>query len=136
MITVEHDNRQFQSKPCVGCPWRKENVGNFPPGAFRISANTCYDMAAMTFACHMRGADNPSTCAGFLLSESADHNLAVRMDRSKNGLESVDGDGCDLFATYKQMAVANGVNENDVTLAKCVPEALSVKARRTDSVFG
>lgn len=124
VVTVVNGKSQHQHKPCIGCPWRKENVGNFPSGAFRISANTSYDMAGHTFACHMRGADNPSTCAGFLLSKSADDNMSVRIERSKRqGLEEVDGDGCDLFDTYRKMAIANGVAPNDGTLRGCMPEA-------------
>jgi len=46
------------------------------PEVFRISANTAYDMALLTFACHSTGKRAPATCAGFLL-RGADHNLKI-----------------------------------------------------------
>lgn len=91
----------------------------FPPEAFRHSAETAYDMATHTFACHTAGASSPRLCAGFLL-RGAHHNLAVRLDRMRGRIldDVVDG-GHDLFESYRDMAVGNGVDPEDPTLAPC-----------------
>lgn len=103
--------------PCPRCPWRKDAVGQFPAEAFRHSAETARDMSTHTFACHAAGAEHPLLCAGFLLSESADHNLAVRLRRIRQGkLEEVSSGGLDLFPTYRAMAEANGVAPDDPAL--------------------
>lgn len=107
---------------CPTCPWRKDAVGEFPAAAFKVSAPTCYDMAIETFACHGSGSKKPATCAGFLLSDSAQHNLTVRM-KQRNGKLDLSKirptPGVELFATYSEMAVANGVDQNDPVLAPC-----------------
>lgn len=103
-------------KPCADCPWRKDAVGEFPAEAFRHSANTAYDMAQHTFACHQSGAEKPATCAGFLL-RGADDNLSVRLRRMQGELLDVDDDGVELFDGYRDMAVANGVDPDDPVLA-------------------
>lgn len=107
--------------PCAECPWRVENVGDFPVEAFRISASTAYDMADHTFGCHTAGIENPKTCAGALLSTGAEHNLNVRM-RLINGRftwDDVSAGDAELFADYRSMAVANGVDPDDPVLAGC-----------------
>ncbi len=78
-------------------------------------------MAPTTFACHMSGADKPATCAGFLM-RGAQHNLAVRIAYStgkiKDDLEEGDAE---LFESYREMAVANGMDPNDERLKQCRP---------------
>ncbi len=108
----------FCAKPCPECPWRRENAGTFPAEAFRISAQTAYDMADRTFGCHMAGTDRPTTCAGALLSTGADHNLQVRMRLldEKFSWTDVDAAGADLFPDYRSMAEANGVDPSDPVL--------------------
>lgn len=103
--------------PCPRCPWRKDAVGQFPVEAFRHSAETARDMSTHIFACHAAGTQTPMLCAGFLLSESADHNLAVRLRRIRQGkLEEVSACGVELFPTYRAMAEANGVAPDDPAL--------------------
>lgn len=104
IVTAPHEGA-YQRRPCARCPWRQDAVGEFPAAAFRHSARTAYDMAPSAFACHAAGVQTPRTCAGFLLSESADHNLQVRLGRlRRGGLEDVDSGGLTLFRTYREMA--------------------------------
>jgi hypothetical protein len=105
-------------KVCEQCPWRKDNVGNFPAEAFRHSANTSYDMSQNTFACHMHPKEAPSLCAGFLL-RGADHNLAIRLKRSRGECMDVQEPSVELFDGYKDMAVANGCDPDEEVLKPC-----------------
>ncbi len=106
-------------RPCGQCPWRRDvPVGVFPAEAYRISAPTAYDMAASTFACHMAGREGLSTCAGFALRHR-DHNMVFRlaglMGKTQR-LQAVTDGGLPLYPTYREMAVANGVAEDDPVL--------------------
>lgn len=118
VVTVQGGGSGYCTKPCPGCPWRRENAGSFPAQAFRISAETSKDMADHTFACHEAGVDRPKTCAGFLLSTGAEHNFSVRMAQIHGRLDLADIDAADadLFKDYKSMAVANGVDPDDPVL--------------------
>jgi hypothetical protein len=119
VVTGKQDSA-LQHRPCACCPWRKDAVGEFPPEAFRHSARTAYDLAQTAFGCQAAGSAAPRTCAGFLLSDSADHSLLVRLQRMRRGgLEGVDAGGLDLFPTYREMAEANGVSPDDPVLAPC-----------------
>jgi hypothetical protein len=111
----------FQRKPCVSCPWRRDaEVGFFPPDAYRHSADTAYDGAMNTFACHVSGTENPKTCAGFLLA-NADNNMGARLAQMMGKLDmgKVRADGVPLYGSYREMAEANGVPPDDPRLAKC-----------------
>lgn len=107
--------------PCPECPWRVENAGSFPAEAFRISADTAYDMADRTFACHMAGAERPQNCAGALLSTGAEHNMNVRLSlmRGSFAWEDVTAGDAVLYESYAAMAVANGVDPEDPALRPC-----------------
>jgi hypothetical protein len=120
VTAVEGGEALYRREPCAECPWRRENVGTFPAEAFRLSARTCYDGALTTFACHMSGTERPAECAGFLL-RNADHNVAVRMyaARGKIDLDQVSEGDAILFASYREMAVANGVDPDDPVLKQC-----------------
>lgn len=111
----------YRREPCATCPWRKSAVGEFPAEAFRISAPTCHDAAMATFACHEAGEKKPATCAGFLLSDSARHNLLVRIRVNQGAIElgAVKKNRARLFKTYREMAEANGVAPDDPTLERC-----------------
>lgn len=110
---------KYRRQPCNTCPWRVDAIGEFPAEAFRLSANTAYDMSEATFACHESGAAKPAICAGFLL-RGADHNLRVRLMWIRGELENdvVDG-GHPLHSGYRAMAIANGVEESDPVLKPC-----------------
>lgn len=121
VLTEGHGTDNYQRRPCRTCPWRKDAVGEFPAEAFRHSAGTCKDMSMTTFACHSAGGDNPQTCAGFLLSTGADHNMQVRLQRIRRGaLEEVNADGLEMFPNYREMAEANGVDPADPVLDGCL----------------
>lgn len=105
----------YRRTPCPTCPWRKDAVGEFPAEAFRRSAQTAYDVSMHTFACHSSGQKRPATCAGFLLSSGAAHNLSVRLKQrdGKLDLNQVSDGGVELFGCYRDMAVANGVDPGE-----------------------
>lgn len=104
--------------PCEECPWKVESpIGAFPAEAYRVSAPTSYDAAMSTFACHMAGADSPATCAGFLCRHG-DNNLGVRLSltRDRIDLSRVSDGGHELYDSYRDMAIANGVDPDDPVL--------------------
>jgi hypothetical protein len=120
VLTVTGGDKAYRKKPCDECPWRKDQVGKFPAEAFRHSAPTAYDMAQTTFACHMSGKGKPQVCAGFLLKGS-NHNLAVRLmiirgDILQDGELKTD---VPLHNNYREMAIANGVGEDEEVLKPC-----------------
>lgn len=119
VVTVTGGGHTYRRTPCGGCPWVVANSGSFPPEAFAHSASTAYDMAENRFACHESGASKPATCAGFLL-RGADHNLAVRLDKIR-GLDYADVEegARSLHASYRAMAVANGLPADHPALAAC-----------------
>ena len=109
----------YRRKPCKKCPWRQDAVGEFPAEAFRHSARTAYDMALSVFSCHSAGKENPATCAGFLM-RGADHNLSVRMSYFRREIgNDLDDKGLALFESYRDMAIANGVDPDDPILKPC-----------------
>lgn len=124
--TVVGGKGAYCRKVCEECPWLVANSGNFPATAFRITAHVSHDMSTHTFACHMRGPKAPATCAGFLL-RGADDNLAVRLQRMRGRMTDVKPDKRDLHASYRAMAIANGVSARDRTIANCMPEARFVR---------
>lgn len=119
VVTVLGGKGSYRRQPCPKCPWRTDAVGEFPAESFRHSANTAYDMSDHVFACHDSGTKKPATCAGFLL-RGADHNLAVRLAYMSGRLEGdVTDGGCELHDSYRDMAVANGVDPEDPVLKPC-----------------
>lgn len=119
VLTVVGGDGSYCKRPCADCPWRKDAVGVFPAEAFRHSANTAYDMAQHTFACHTAGAGKPKLCAGFLL-RGAEHNLSVRLKRMHGAIgDDVTDGGHALHASYADMAIANGVDPEDSALDLC-----------------
>lgn len=115
------DHHAHCIRPCPQCPWRTDSpLGIFPAEAYRHSATTAYDMAQNVFACHMAGKDQPLTCAGFLL-RGAMHNLAIRLAsiRGRLDLRAVTDGGVELYASYRAMAIANGVEPDDPVLQPC-----------------
>jgi hypothetical protein len=120
MVSRGGDKHVRCVKPCEQCPWRKDvPTGVFPPEAFRTSAPTSYDMSDSTFACHMSGQSNPRTCAGFLMRH-ATHNLSVRLSgmMGRINMDEVTDGGFPLYPTYREMAIANGVDPSDPVLAQ------------------
>lgn len=111
----------FRKTLCKTCPWKKENTGLFPSEAFRLSANTAYDMSTHVFGCH-EGFERKGvvqTCAGFLVKGSGD-NLHVRL-ALMNGQKLPDVPKDTLHESYRDMAIANGVDPEDPVL-KPIPD--------------
>ena len=121
VVTAEGAGRRYRREPCAGCPWVTANDGSFPAQAFRHSASVSHDMARHVFACHESGVGAGHTCAGFLL-HGADHNLAVRLGRLKGTYaDDVTTGGKVLHASYRAMAIANGVSPSDPAIQLCRP---------------
>lgn len=120
VVTIKGARRLYRREPCPTCPWRTDAVGEFPAEAFRHSANTAHDASRNVFSCHTSGAEKPAACAGFLLRNSA-NNLAVRVMQVQGDLDmaEVHDGGHELFESYREMAVANGVPADDPALAPC-----------------
>jgi hypothetical protein len=120
VVTIEGGSGEYRRKPCGGCPWRVDQTGEFPAGAFKESARTAYDMAEQMFSCHESGAKKPATCAGFLL-RGADHNMRVRLSviTGKIDYSQITDGGLELHDGYRAMAEANGVDPADPILAPC-----------------
>lgn len=120
VISLEGGSKSgHRRRVCEQCPWRKDNVGNFPAEAFRHSAPTSYDMSQTTFACHMHDKEDPQLCTGFLLR--AHHNLAVRLKMSHGEIDPaglIEPD-VELHDNYKEMAVANGCDPDEEVLKLC-----------------
>ncbi|MEO3869366.1 DUF6283 family protein [Nonomuraea sp. B12E4] len=116
VTTLMGGKGDYQTHPCPTCPWRRDSpTGVFPAEVFRHSARTTYDLATEKFGCHTSGSDRPKTCAGFLLRGASD-NLAVRMSvRGYAGVHTT----VPLYDDYREMAVANGVDEDDPALSPC-----------------
>jgi hypothetical protein len=110
----------YRRQVCATCPWRKDaEVGRFPAQAYRESAPTCYDAAMSTFACHESGKESPQTCAGFLLANS-DNNIGVRIGEFKGTVDrSKVKPSVPLYDSYRDMAIANGVEPDDPVIAPC-----------------
>ncbi|WP_328617268.1 DUF6283 family protein [Amycolatopsis sp. NBC_00355] len=87
-------------------------TGAFPPEVFQHSAHTTYDLATHKFGCHTSPRDEPKTCAGFFLRDSA-HNLTLRVYGPD---VPTDRPLCD---SYREMAIANGDAPDDPTLTPC-----------------
>ena len=120
MLTAEGGPGGYRRQPCPQCPWRRDApIGAFPAEAYRLSAETAYDLSTHQFACHMSGSEKPATCAGYLLRGSA-HNMATRLALSRGAINpgEVSSD-VDLYDSYREMAEANGVDPDDPTLAPC-----------------
>lgn len=127
-LTTTRDAMVIRPEPCPTCPWRRDaEVGRFPPQAYRESAHTAHDAAQTTFACHESGKKNPATCAGFILANSA-HNLGLRMalafgrvsgEKLEEIFQRQQESGPALYDSYREMAVANGVPEDDPAIADC-----------------
>ncbi|GGL55109.1 DUF6283 family protein [Planomonospora parontospora] len=117
VTTAVSRDGEYQTSPCARCPWRKDApLGAFPPEVYRHSASTTYDMSVHVFSCHACTAEQPKTCAGFLLRGAAD-NLAIR--RRNHDYSDVHAGGAELYDSYRDMAIANGVDPDDPALAPC-----------------
>ncbi|CAL9665398.1 DUF6283 family protein [Streptomyces sp. Tu 3180] len=102
-------------RPCGGtepCPWRRDAPrGQFPPQAFIHSAPGNRTGGPMgRFGCHSSTPARPLLCAGWLLA-GADGNPQV-LDLLRSGTLPLPElpDGMQVYGSYAEMAVANGVD--------------------------
>ena len=111
---------QPPKKPCSECPWRVDvETQVWPIERFLALARTAYDMADEVFSCHKSSEEAPIACAGFL-ERGADHNKTVRLAYIFNKLKQMDrSGGYELYANYREMAIANGVDPDHRALAPC-----------------
>jgi hypothetical protein len=65
----------------------------------------------------MSGSAAPASCAGFLMRHAA-NNLACRISQASGRLDlsKVTDGGFPLYKTYREMAIANGVEPNEKVL--------------------
>lgn len=137
VLTFVGGTQGYRREPCATCPWRVDAIGEFPAEAFRHSAGCGIDVsllpwqtdpltaAAMMesadhiFACHSSGAEKPATCAGYILK--GDQALGWRIAAAKGSFDpkQVSDGGHLLHSNYREMAEANGVDENDPVLIAC-----------------
>ena len=114
--------KRYRKKPCPTCPWRKDaEKGRFPAEAFRSSASTAYDASLTTFSCHEAGIKKHAVCAGFILANS-ENNMALRFAMARGDFDPrqvVNPENVELYESYRAMAIANGVDENDPRIAPC-----------------
>ncbi|WP_381568180.1 DUF6283 family protein [Streptomyces eurythermus] len=104
-----------QARPCSGrqvCPWRRDApAGQFPPQVFEHSApgNRLAGPVGW-FGCHSSTEARPLLCAGRLLA-GADGNDSAREMISTGVLPGPElPDGVELYGSYAEMAIANGVD--------------------------
>ena len=137
VTTVISEMTLFCRTPCADCPWRKDAVWRFPPeafinsantGAVRISANDPHDvnaieleinLASRMFGCHTAGTEKPAICAGYILEGQASLGWRVAAAKGKFDPLKVTDNGLDLFKSYYDMAVANGVDPEDSRIDLC-----------------
>lgn len=120
VVSVVSGGGAHRKEPCGGCPWRVDQTGEFPAGAFVESARTAYDMSESEFACHESGKDKPATCAGFLM-RGADHNWTSRKlyINGTRDFDAITDGGHELHDSYRAMAEANGVDPDEPALGPC-----------------
>lgn len=129
---VVSDPLPHARKPCPERPWRKDvKPGRFPPERFRLLAASAEDMSAVLFGCHKSPAGGEFACAGFLLQGAA-HNLGIRLAaaRGRIDLSKISDGGFPLFASYRAMAVANGVDPEDPALARTREDTCIMREER------
>jgi hypothetical protein len=131
VMLVESNSRAYRRAPCDTCPWRKDAAGEFPAEAFRLSASTGTDGAFFSpsvlrsFACHSSGIKTPATCAGYILRGYEAIGWRIALITGMFDPAKVSSQGLDLFGSYFEMAVANGVSPDDPVLAGCKPWRMS-----------
>lgn len=108
----------YARQPCTECPWRKDQpTGRFPPERYEALRNTAGSpgdeapLWAPMFACHKTANGREIPCAGWLVVAGSFH-LGVRLAIATGRLPVValerGADWPELYATYDEMATANG----------------------------
>jgi hypothetical protein len=107
----------YQKRLCVECPWRRSTpVGKFSADKYRELAGTAEDMSQRVFTCHMTPEHKPNACAGWIQQQGG-HNLTIRMALIGGSLDLSEIEAePNLYANYREIAIANGVDEDDPAL--------------------
>jgi hypothetical protein len=114
-VVPKKHNAFTLTTPCNECPWRKDvPPGKFPEERYEALKSTVQQgFGQPLFACHKSKEGEPLCCAGYLLVEGS-ANFGVRiacitgkLDMSKLHCEA------ELYASYKEMAEANGCYVED-----------------------
>jgi len=90
-------------------------TGHFPPERFEHLASTARDASLVQFSCHQTPDERPQACAGFLLRGSR-HNLGARLAKLTGAYGGVEDPGDPLYDSYREMAIANGVDPQHPSL--------------------
>jgi hypothetical protein len=100
---------------CSACPWRKDvPVGVFPPERFIALAATVKQDFGPVFACHKTTEGQDSACVGYLLTEGTENfNVRIASIRGALDMKKLKSE-YPLYATFKEMALANGVAPEDL----------------------
>ncbi|MFE4829958.1 DUF6283 family protein [Streptomyces sp. NPDC056672] len=122
--------------PCGGdepCPWRRDApAGQFPPEAYRLSAPTTYDQSTRAFGCHSSTPERVRVCAGWVLRGAGD-NFRVRMWVLNGDIDVPHlPEGVELYDSYREMAIANGVAPDDPAIAPCRGNGMHWQYRSAD----
>lgn len=108
-----------QKRLCVECPWRRSApAGKFSADKYRELATTAEDMSQRVFTCHMTPEHKPNACAGWIQQQGG-HNLTIRMALISGAIDLAEIEPVpDLHANYREIAIANGVDDDDPALDK------------------
>jgi hypothetical protein len=115
VTSLVHPDLAVQPRTCSGekvCPWRRDApAGQFPTQVFEHSApGNRFGGPAGWFGCHSSSASRPLLCAGWLLA-GADGNDKVLKNIRTGALPRPElPDGLELYGSYAEMAIANGVD--------------------------
>ncbi|MFI0219915.1 DUF6283 family protein [Streptomyces lydicus] len=114
VTTIAHDGVPTAPKrPCGGvepCPWRRDAPrGQFPATAFELSAPTSQPGSTRRFGCHSSAPAHPKVCAGWLLRGTEGNEQIQELLTSGRLNRPELPDGVELYDSYTEMAIANGV---------------------------
>ncbi|MFK0154167.1 DUF6283 family protein [Streptomyces sp. NPDC090493] len=124
-------------RPCAGqepCPWRRDAPrGQFPAEAFVHSApGNRTGGPSGRFGCHSSTPDRPLLCAGWLLAGADANDEVLGMMDSGVLARPELPDGVELYESYAEMAVANGVAPGLPVLharpAQCPPDLVPLQS--------
>ncbi|WP_329142938.1 DUF6283 family protein [Streptomyces sp. NBC_01456] len=120
VISVYEDVPTAPRRPCGGaepCPWRRDAPrGQFPAAAFELSAPTSQPGSTRRFGCHSSTPARPQMCAGWLL-RGADGNEQIQDLLASGRLAHPELPyGVELYDSYAEMAIANGVDPAHPTM--------------------
>lgn len=100
-----------RNTPCSECPWKRSSpIGHFPPERYVALAPTAQQQLGPMFACHMSKEGGEIPCAGYLMV-AGPTSISVRLALAQGrlDLDSLDAQREQVYGSYAEMAVANGV---------------------------